>query len=268
MAHITIVPVSGLGNRIRVVASAIKVAEDLDVKIRVVWQSAWDCRAGFEELFQPFSSGQVSICQGNFMDTPATKDNLLLPMLLRKFRYQTEFRCFRPSGAVDLRSLIGQGQSFYMDTCYALGPYSREHVRRCFRLRHDLEKQVEETAAGFPSRTLGIHVRRTDNRMAIKFSPLTAFRQKIDAMLDNGEVEGLFLSTDDDRVRDYFCKTYGSRLITRRVVLNRNSLQGMRDAVVDLWCLSRTSRLLGSYYSSFSETAAELSGIPLEIAGG
>lgn len=265
MPRITIVPVSGLGNRMRVVASAVKVAGDMNVPVRVVWQPAWDCRAGFDDLFQPLSFANVSLCRGNFMDTPATKDNLLLPMLLRKTCYQAEYRCFRPSETVSLQSLIGKEQSFYMDTCYALCYYSHELFRECFRLRPELERQVEDTVSGFSSRTLGVHIRRSDNKLAIKYSPLAAFRQRIDALLDSGEVEQLFLSTDDDRVRDFFRKTYGRLLMTRRVVLDRNALQGIRDAVIDLWCLSHTGRLLGSYYSSFSETAAELSDIPFEV---
>ena len=152
-----------------------------------------------------------------------------------------------------------------MDTCYALCYYSHEHLRKCFRLRPELERQVEDTVSCFSSRTLGVHIRRSDNKLAIKYSPLAAFRQRIDALLDSGEVEQLFLSTDDDRVRDFFRKTYGRLLMTRRVVLDRNALQGIRDAVIDLWCLSHTGRLLGSYYSSFSETAAELSDIPFEV---
>lgn len=265
MPRITIVPVSGLGNRMRVVASAVKMAADMNVHIRVVWQPAWDCRAGFDDLFLPLSFENVSLCRGTFMDAPATKDNLLLPMLLRKSCYQAEYRCFRPTETVSLQSLIGRGHSSYMDTCYALCNYSHELFRECFRLRPELERQVEDTVSGFSSRTLGVHVRRSDNRQAIRYSPLTAFRQRIDALFDSGEAEQLFLSTDDNRVREFFRKTYGKHLITRRVMLDRNSLQGIRDAVIDLWCLSRTSRLLGSYYSSFSETAAELSDIPFEV---
>ena len=265
MARITIVPVSGLGNRMRVVASVVKTAENLGVNVRLVWQPAWDLRARFDELFQPISSNRVSIEAGNFKDTPATKENFLIPMLLRKFRYKAEYRCFRPSEKLSLPSLIAQGQSFYMDTCYALADYPAEYVRRCFHPLPDLEKQIEDVVSAFPPRTLGIHIRRSDNRMAIRFSPLTAFRKRVDTLLDKGEANGLFLCTDDERVRDFFQKTYGQRLMTRHIVLNRNTLQGIRDAVVDLWCLSHTDRLLGSYYSSFSETASDLSGKPIEI---
>ena len=40
--------------------------------------------------------------------------------------------------------------------------------------------------------------------------------------------------------------------------ISRTTQQGMVDALVDLVCLSRTPKIFGSYWSSFSETAAAL----------
>lgn len=45
----------------------------------------------------------------------------------------------------------------------------------------------------------------------------------------------------------------------------RQDENGIADAVVDLFILSRTQRLYGSYWSSFSEVAAQIGNIPLEI---
>ena len=101
--------------------------------------------------------------------------------------------------------------------------------------------------------------------MAIRFSPLSAFRQKIDQLLECEAFNQIFLCTDDEQVRQYFKKTYGNRLLTRQVEISRDSLLGIQNAVIDLWSLAQTRRIVGSYYSSFSETAAEISGIPLDI---
>jgi hypothetical protein len=38
--------------------------------------------------------------------------------------------------------------------------------------------------------------------------------------------------------------------------LNRNSQQGITDAVVDMFCLSKTKYIYGSYWSSFSDIAS------------
>ena len=58
---------------------------------------------------------------------------------------------------------------------------------------------------------------------------------------------------------------YPDRIITQRTQVRRDTLDGMREAVVDLWCLAATQRIIGSYWSSFTDTAAELRQIPLEI---
>ncbi|MDD4759652.1 MAG: hypothetical protein PHU66_02415 [Bacteroidaceae bacterium] len=265
MAKITIVPVSGLGNRMRVVTSVVKAAPQIEGGVRIVWQPTWDFRARFDELFKPIEEQNVTIVPGSVFDSPATKDNLFFPMLLRKFRYKKEWRCFSPSENKNLLSLAEKYDSFYMDTCYALGPYEASDVRKCFKPKVELNQQILEMTEKFSDKMLGVHIRRVDNKMSIKYSPLASFRKRIDDLLEKGEADKIFLCTDDECVRDYFRKTYGERVLTRRISLNRNSLQGIQDAVVDLWSLSRTSHILGSYYSSFSDTAAELSGTPFEV---
>jgi hypothetical protein len=49
--------------------------------------------------------------------------------------------------------------------------------------------------------------------------------------------------------------------------VRRGARQAARDAVVDLYCLAGCRKLLGSYYSTFTDTAAAIHGIPLEIVG-
>ncbi|MBP3774204.1 MAG: hypothetical protein ILA34_02500 [Bacteroidaceae bacterium] len=262
---LTIVPISGLGNRIRVVASVCVAARHISLPIRLVWRPARDFRAGFYDLFAPIPVGEVPIESGGWADEPATKRNFFLPMLLRKRIYEEEWRCFRPNSDFSLIKAAQEHTSLYLDTCYALGPYSSTDVRRLFRPTPELSEKINEVTHLFHGITIGVHIRRTDNLQAIRHSPVSAFRQRIDNMLQSGKADSIFLSTDSEEVRQYFLHTYGNRLITRKPILNRNKLDGIRDAVIDLWALSRTKRILGSYYSSFSETAAEIGDIPLDI---
>ena len=70
-----------------------------------------------------------------------------------------------------------------------------------------------------------------------------------------------FLATDCEETEQQMKRLFGERLITRARETSRGSHQGMRDAVVDLFLLARTKNILGSYYSTFSETAASIGGI-------
>lgn len=47
---------------------------------------------------------------------------------------------------------------------------------------------------------------------------------------------------------------------------DRNSLEGMKFAVLDLFCLSKTNKIIGSVGSSYSQIAAEIGGIEVEYA--
>jgi hypothetical protein len=61
-------------------------------------------------------------------------------------------------------------------------------------------------------------------------------------------------------------KKFGhDRIIFHKKVFGRSVTKGVKDAVVDLFCLSRTSKILGSYFSSFSQIAGRLGNIPVEI---
>ena len=261
---LTVVPISGLANRMRVVVSAVVAARTLSVPVRLVWRPSWDCRARFDQLFLPLSGEQATVENGSWRDTPATKRNLCLPLLLRKRQYAEEWRCYDPGFHPDLMQLTTEHPSLYMDTCFSLGPYSTDDLRKTFRPLPTLQERIDSVAARFTGKTVGVHVRRADHVEAIRHSPLSAFRHRVDRLLDTGKADSVFLCTDDEHVRQYFREAYGERLLTRQPHLERHTLRGMEDAVVDLWSLARTTRILGSYHSSFSDTAAELGNIPFE----
>ncbi len=43
------------------------------------------------------------------------------------------------------------------------------------------------------------------------------------------------------------------------------SLEGIREGVADMYTLARTQKIYGSFQSSFSNIAAQLGRVPLEI---
>lgn len=113
--------------------------------------------------------------------------------------------------------------------------------------------------------SIGIHIRRGDNTESIKNSPIESFINVIENNLD----KCIFLSTDDIEVERNL-KTKYSNILTHEKndytitgETDRLNVSGMQDALVDMIMLSRTSRIYGSYYSSFSEYSARFGNIPL-----
>ena len=269
MNRLVVAPISGLGNRMRVVASLHRLLREkkLDAKVQIAWQKANDFGATFDEIFErtaAFENYQLSIINYQLKYAPASKQNLLLPLLWRKACGFKELRNFCAQGIDDLPRLSAMHSRLYVSTCYAFCDYANADLRQCFRPLPRLLERIDAMAMEFAPKTIGVHVRRGDNVEAGTHSPLALFEQRIDSLLDDGW-ERVFLATDSDDVRSHFAQRYGDRLLTLRPNLQRSRREGIEDAVVDLYCLSRTGRILGSYYSSYSGAAAELGDLELEI---
>ena len=58
---------------------------------------------------------------------------------------------------------------------------------------------------------------------------------------------------------------FPEEIIVYKKELSREKEEGIKDALVDMLCLSKTSRIIGSFWSSFSEVSAEIGRIPLTI---
>jgi len=67
-----------------------------------------------------------------------------------------------------------------------------------------------------------------------------------------------YLASDSPETKQFMFDRFKDRILSSARSSSRTDVQGMQDAVVELYCLSRTSRLFGSFFSSFSRTAAEI----------
>ena len=74
-----------------------------------------------------------------------------------------------------------------------------------------------------------------------------------------------YLASDSLDIKSIMKKEFGDRVILSEGVLNRHSEEGILEAVLEIYSLSKTARIFGSYYSSYSEMAAKLGKIKLEV---
>jgi hypothetical protein len=113
---------------------------------------------------------------------------------------------------------------------------------------------------------VGIHIRRSDNILSIKHSPTEKFEEIMLGMLASGYCERFFLSTDSAEVERYMVDKFKDRLVVHsKRTCDRNLDDSIKDAVVDLYCLASCKKVVGSYWSSFSETAASIGGKELVV---
>ena len=143
--------------------------------------------------------------------------------------------------------------------------YDKELFNNLFLPNGQIRKKINDRCSGFSDYTIGVHVRRTDNILSVNESPIELFYKYIDDELKNHNGMTIYLATDSENVKRDFRNRYGNLVITSDNEADRGSVEGIQDGIVDLYSLSETSRIYGSYGSSFSELAAEIGGIPLTI---
>ena len=163
--------------------------------------------------------------------------------------------------------MLSHHRRLYIATGFSLCDYSAASIAH-LRPIPTLQARINEIVKQFAPHTIGIHIRRTDNTMSQQHSRLQDFHAAVQREIAQDEQVRFFLCTDDAAVKAEFRQQYGERILTQSAPVARNTLAGMEDAVVDLWCLSHTQKILGSYWSSFTDMAAELRQIPLEVVKG
>lgn len=263
---LTLVPLGGLCNRLRVLFSAVQTSSQASGGIIVEWGANSDCQARFDQLFLPINSGSLRIVPRHWWATPARKRNALWPLFVRAaMGYRLQRESYVPQSPQELQQIISCKKRVYISSGSQLCQYSRACIDRLVP-QDDIQKTISRLTARFSKRTVGVHIRRTDNALSIAHSPIEAFRRALDNEIRQNFNVRFFLATDDESVKKRLIQEYPDRIITQRTTAGRDTLQGMKEAVADLFCLAATQRLIGSYWSSFTDTAAEIGNIPLTIA--
>lgn len=136
-------------------------------------------------------------------------------------------------------------------------------LRQIFIPTPEIQGMIDEMTRQFTSHTVGIHVRRTDNTMSIRESPISCFVEFMEREIEKDAKATFYIASDDDEVKEFMRNKFSHRVLFSNIELSRSSLSGMKLAVSELFALSKTSKILGSFYSSYSQIAAELGGIPI-----
>ena len=122
--------------------------------------------------------------------------------------------------------------------------------------------RIDELKKKFTPNTIGVHMRGTDvgHRPAVE---KIVSRMHAEVELDP-EVK-FFLASDGDESEKIILDTFGDRLIRTksRIVSERRTIHGQQDAVVDLFGMASTSRLIGTWPSTFLVLASMIGNKPL-----
>ena len=262
---ITFVPVGGLANRMRAIHSAISLAENDEV--RICWFKDKGLNCFFHHLFQPISLSNVKLKEANLwdkilLDRPRRK-NFHIPKLYQTLWFDACLYEHQTSANhIDFKQWKLSHNYIYMASFNQFYQPSYK-LSDIFIPNNEIQQKIEIACVSHSAHTIGIHIRRGDHKIAIQKSPICLFIEAMEKAIEQEEKTNFYLATDSESDKKLLTEKFGNRIITSPYPAERNSIEGMKNAVVDLYALSRTHTILGSYYSSFSEIAAELGGCKL-----
>jgi hypothetical protein len=256
--RLTVEPTAGLGNRLRVLDSAVALARAVDAPLRLVWTRTPDCGAPFATLFE--APDEIEVVERSWSMSRVYRGigaGLRYRPLLKQ--PDVEARC---RAGFEFTSLRDSAYPYIL-TCSRFMPAAG--VVRTLRPAGAIAAAVARVSARFDPYTIGVHGRRRDHGEAIARSPTPAFVAAMRAHVELEPRTAFYVASDDPAFAVALHVAFGERVVTRPHKLDRADPAAIADAVVDLLCLARTSRVLGSWESSFSEMAAETGGVPLEV---
>lgn len=255
---------AGLCNRLRGMASAYFFAKDNGQPLTVIWKSDVNCNLRFDSFFTLDTDIPIKVIHFDCMGTnPVRKAEHLLN---RCREAVMKARCAevlwgRPDVDVDkMLHTIKAGKNVYLTTCHYW--YEGEKPFSIFKLKPGIADKVEQINKECGNNCVGVHIRRTDHQDCIRNSPTEAF---IREMQKEPEDTVFFVASDDASERENLVRVFGKNRIKYNAgaELSRGTVQGMEDAVIDLYMLSKTRKILGSDGSSFSDTAGLIGEIPV-----
>jgi hypothetical protein len=271
---ISLIPTSGLANRIRIIASTIKLARESNKKIAVYWDRNAGLHADFDELFEDIKNipvrkiplkYKVWIKMTQYSSRLSGLDKWYLSLFNFDFIFLDNMAIQVWHNKMNLQREVNNGKNVLICSGQEINYFDLLDYQ-LFVPKTGLRKTIEDISGKFATNTIGIHIRGTDNEMSKKHSPLSAFIRKMEDEIAYDPDITFFVATDDEKYQEILLKKFGEeRIFFHHKIFGRNVTEGIKDAVIDLFCLSRTSKIYGSYFSSFSDTAGRLGNVPVEV---
>jgi GT2 family glycosyltransferase len=244
----------------RAMDAAISLCQHIDAPIKVYWVKEPDMNCAFTDLFEPIQGIELIERDPSFA-LMNLKTNLYDSRLHKLLSDWTILNCQDVKQLVheqfDFRQL--RGRNVLIASFVRFFPTAKMYD--IFVPIKPLQQRIKEETALFNQHTIGIHIRRTDNIESIKHSPTELFERAIkQEILLNPEV-CFYLASDCSDTKQQLFQKFGKRIITNFDQSDRTTKEGIQQALVELYALSHTQKIFGSYWSSFSHTAASINGI-------
>lgn len=272
--HITISPMGGLANRMRAILSARALAKDSGASLRVLWNVSHELGCEPQWLFNTanwdFDWRTTSANFHHWLWKPAGKGNFFIPALWQSLRFSRHIHDHSHllDRSLSREQLLSAARTnLYITSGLSFYPYLPADAAALFAPTEQIEVMVDEKLEPMLAcKKIGIHIRRTDNAQSILHSPDHLFSEMIKKQIQSSRSSMFYLATDSNEVKQKLTHEFGCRIVTSPHQACRSSRQGIMEAWAEMLVLSRMDMIIGSFYSSFSEMAAQIGNVPLVMA--
>ena len=267
---IVFVPAGGLCNRMKAIASAVCLARSCGARLQIKWFQDWGLGCKFADLFEPLPFADVRLDEVSTLDKllydrPRAK-NLRLPALFQRLMFPVRMDEKATTAGLyahlDFPKVVKGHDAWLAANVYFMSQDIPQDAFDAFRPVAALRQKIRSRAAGWDERVIGVHIRRTDNRISIAESPTQLF---VERMRREPADTRFFLATDSEDVKKELLSCFGERVIFSPDKAERGTRKGMEEALVELYLLSRCRLILGSSHSTYSLTAASIGHKTIEI---
>jgi hypothetical protein len=269
----TLVPYGGLGNRINAICSAIVFCQEHSKSLRIIWFRDQGLNCPSEDLFSlsPMLK-DVTIREATFSDyimrDRPRKRNLWIPLIFQPFLFDRRIYDKEASEVFSQKTKPNFGSLEKYKHVFMAG-YSKLWISpdmwSYIIPNKDIISKVDKVTSEFGDSTIGLHIRRSDNIIAINQSPTQLFIEKMEQEIELNKDVRFYLASDSTNEKKKLKELFGDKIITLENDTNRNTKKGIIDAFTEILILSRTKKIYGSAQSSFSELAHLFSGNEFEI---
>ncbi len=264
----------GLSNRLRALASAFHIANELGRELVLIWEPDVHCDCRFNDLFVNHC---LQVEHQRCLDT----DNMDC--------YDYMNGPLRREGK--LRINLKTKTDIYIKSAYTLD-YSFYNKNEEDKFLTSLQpiNQVVETVRSYKLQDfVGLHIRMgggenydSDLWDSDKFldskgkelmnywrgkSHFKTFLPLVEKIVLKNPDQKFYLAADMQLIYNVFAENFGDRIIYYKRDLYDRSLEQQITALIDLYCLSKTIKIYGSNWSSFSEVASRLGNKEVKLSG-
>ena len=268
-------PDAGLCNKLKSLITVLRLSKYLNKQPLLHWNPTVSCRCLFSEIFQPIENLPI-VNKMNAVRCNSWEDiqnNINKDILINDWRF------------ILLPIDVKKGFTRVFPRKDGEESIDLEYERIPKKLREEILKyvsflvpikKIRERISSFLKENnnfenvVGIHARRTQFLLNTdgrgKVSTDDAFFERMSEIIRKNPTVKFFLATDSQETLFNFIKRFGTRIIYQpNVEFDVSKKESVFDALTDLFILSETQLILGTFLSTFTEIAWWFSGCKAKV---